>query len=230
MVKVSCFLSVTKQAKTPFWNGPMVWKVGGRWGSNRQYFTRKHCTNCTTNSHTEWCVKSPIELNFKRRGLAWVRQNSTWKKVSTQRAWSIDGDLAELIKRSVSDRLGDLVPQVRARTSPGFFNGMVLLGLCLETFFQNWVLLRSVYNVWRVAWRLHQRPKLSFFSLVSDEAVRRNAGWCKDWQVQRYKRGGACWGTTPVAKSGVYFLNEPSCLLWRCAYFQERGLPSINPT
>ena len=32
-----------------------------------------------------------------------------------------DGDLAESIKRSASDRLGDLVPQVRARTFPGFF-------------------------------------------------------------------------------------------------------------
>ena len=33
----------------------------------------------------------------------------------------VDGDLAESIKRSASDRLGDLVPQVRARTFPGFF-------------------------------------------------------------------------------------------------------------
>ena len=34
-----------------------------------------------------------------------------------------------------SDRLGDLVPQVRARTSPGVFRDMALLGLCLELSF-----------------------------------------------------------------------------------------------
>ena len=44
----------------------------------------------------------------------------------------VDGDLDESIKRSASDRLGDLVPQVRARTSPGVFRDMALLGLCLE--------------------------------------------------------------------------------------------------
>ena len=47
----------------------------------------------------------------------------------------VDGDLAESIKRRASDRLGDLVPQVRARTSPGFLHDMVLLGLCLENLF-----------------------------------------------------------------------------------------------
>ena len=47
----------------------------------------------------------------------------------------VDGDLDESIKRSASDRLGDLVPQVRARTSPGVFRDMALLGLCLELSF-----------------------------------------------------------------------------------------------
>ena len=36
---------------------------------------------------------------------------------------------------SVIDRLGDLVPQVRARTSPGVFRDMALQGLCLELSF-----------------------------------------------------------------------------------------------
>ena len=49
----------------------------------------------------------------------------------------VDGDLDESIKRSASDRLGDLVPQVRARTSPGVFRDMSLLGLCLELSFSN---------------------------------------------------------------------------------------------
>ena len=48
-----------------------------------------------------------------------------------------DGDLDESIKRSASDRLGDLVPQVQARTSPdpGVFRDMALQGLCLELSF-----------------------------------------------------------------------------------------------
>ena len=50
-----------------------------------------------------------------------------------------DLDEDESIKRScsASDRLGDLVPQVRARTSPGVFRDMALLGLCLELSFNN---------------------------------------------------------------------------------------------
>ena len=47
----------------------------------------------------------------------------------------VGGDLAESIKGGASDRLGDLVPQVRAR--PDFsrvFHDMALLGLCLVTF------------------------------------------------------------------------------------------------
>ena len=47
----------------------------------------------------------------------------------------VDGGLDESIKRSASDRLGDLVPQVRARTFPGVFHDMALLGLCLELSF-----------------------------------------------------------------------------------------------
>ena len=47
----------------------------------------------------------------------------------------VDGDLDESIKRSASDRLGDLVPQVRARTSTGVFRDMALQGLCLELSF-----------------------------------------------------------------------------------------------
>ena len=34
----------------------------------------------------------------------------------------VDGDLAESIKRSTSDRLGESVLQVRARIFPGFFS------------------------------------------------------------------------------------------------------------
>ena len=66
----------------------------------------------------------------------------------------VDGDLTELIKRSASDRLGNLVPQVGAQTSPGFLHDMVLLGLCLETFFQFYfcpVTMQSDANVFSIA-------------------------------------------------------------------------------
>ena len=71
-------------------------------------------------------------------------QHPPWSPVSIGKPapeihqWTIyfvDGDLDESIKRSASDRLGDLVPQVRARTSPGVFRDMALQGLCLELSF-----------------------------------------------------------------------------------------------
>ena len=58
--------------------------------------------------------------------------------------YNVDGDLDESIKRNASDRLGDLVPQVRARTSPGVFRDMALLGLCLELSF--YISRRFVYQ------------------------------------------------------------------------------------
>ena len=53
---------------------------------------------------------------------------STHPNPHLKRRWDLD----ESIKHSASDQLGDLVPQVRARTSPGVFRDMALLGLCLE--------------------------------------------------------------------------------------------------
>ena len=61
-----------------------------------------------------------------------------WKHCDFSRGFSRHGDLDDLdesIKRSASNRLGDLVPQVRARTSRGVFRDMALLGLCLELSF-----------------------------------------------------------------------------------------------
>ena len=48
--------------------------------------------------------------------------------------WTFEGN-TESIKHSAFDRLGDLVPQIRARTSPGVFHDMTLQGLCLELSF-----------------------------------------------------------------------------------------------
>ena len=62
-----------------------------------------------------------------------------WKslrlKFANEPSIFVDGDWDESIKCSASDRLGDLVPQVQARTSPGVFRDMALLGLCLELSF-----------------------------------------------------------------------------------------------
>ena len=54
------------------------------------------------------------------RGLP-CRLESLRLKFTNETSIFVDGDLAKWIKRSASDRLGDLVPQVRARISPGFF-------------------------------------------------------------------------------------------------------------
>ena len=63
------------------------------------------------------------------------RLESLRLKFTNEPSIFVDGDLDESIKRSASDRLGNLVPQVRARTSPGVFRDMALLGLCLELSF-----------------------------------------------------------------------------------------------
>ena len=68
------------------------------------------------------------------RGLP-CRLESLRLKFTNKPSIFVDGDLDEWIKRSASDRLGDLVPQVRARTSPGVFRDIALLGLCLELSF-----------------------------------------------------------------------------------------------
>ena len=76
---------------------------------------------------------SNVHINILR-GLP-CRLESLRLKFTNEPSIFVDVDLDESIKRSASDRLGDLVPQVRARTSPGVFRDMALLGLCLELSF-----------------------------------------------------------------------------------------------
>ena len=84
---------------------------------------------------TVWSVfPSNVHINILR-GLP-CRLESLRLKFINEPSIFVDGDLDESIKRSASDRLGDLVPQVRARTSPGVFRDMALLGLCLELSFK----------------------------------------------------------------------------------------------
>ena len=78
---------------------------------------------------------SNVHINILR-GLP-CRLESLCLKFTNEPSIFVDGDLDESIKRSASDRLGDLVPQVWARTSPGVFRDMALLGLCLELSFKN---------------------------------------------------------------------------------------------
>ena len=62
---------------------------------------------------------SNVHINILR-GLP-CRLESLRLKFTNEPSIFADGGLDESIKRSASDRLGDLVPQVRARTSPGVF-------------------------------------------------------------------------------------------------------------
>ena len=82
---------------------------------------------------TESVFPSNVHINILR-GLP-CRLESLRLKFTNEPSIFVDGDLDESIKRNASDRLGDLVPQVRARTSPGVFLDMALLGLCLELSF-----------------------------------------------------------------------------------------------
>ena len=89
---------------------------------------------------SHWRAHSLIGVSFEC-----PYQHPPWSPVSNGKPapkihqWTIyyfvDGELDESIKRSASDRLGDLVTQVRARTSRGVFRDMALLGLCLELSF-----------------------------------------------------------------------------------------------
>ena len=60
---------------------------------------------------------SPFNTNFERH--RWFLVNLRLK-FTNEPSIFVDGDLAESIKRSASDRLGDFVPLVRARTFQGF--------------------------------------------------------------------------------------------------------------
>ena len=77
------------------------------------------------------CREKPLE----KSGLEPAAPNRLADRKHCALSTHPDGDLDESIKRSASDRLGDLVPQVRARISPGVFRDMALLGLCLELSF-----------------------------------------------------------------------------------------------
>ena len=81
-------------------------------------------------------MKNPGEVWARTCGTKLPSRSEALRFIDSSKSPStVDGDLDESIKRSASNRLGDLVPQVRARTSPGVFHDMALLGLCLELSF-----------------------------------------------------------------------------------------------
>ena len=83
--------------------------------------------------------KTPGEVRARTCGTKSPSRSEALRFINSSKSPStVDGDLDELIKRSASDRLGNLVPQVRARTSPGVFRDMALLGLCLELSFKEY--------------------------------------------------------------------------------------------
>ena len=71
------------------------------------------------------------------------RSESLRLKFTNEPSILVDGDLAESIKRSASDRLGDLVPQVRARTLPGFFTAWHFWAFVLKLSFKFWFVIVS---------------------------------------------------------------------------------------
>ena len=79
--------------------------------------------------------KTPGEVRARTCGTKSPSRSEALRFIDSSKSPSTC-DLDESIKRSASDRLGDLVPQVRARTSPGVFRDMALLGLCLELSFK----------------------------------------------------------------------------------------------
>ena len=107
---------------------------------------------------TVWSVfPSNVHINILR-GLP-CRLESLRLIFTNEPSIFVDGDLDESIKCSASDRLGDLLPQVRARTSPGVFHDMhmALLGLCLELSF----------NV--LSYRTQANPPTLIASVVQEE-------------------------------------------------------------
>ena len=88
--------------------GKMVWTMTY---SHRPHFTAPGCT-CVC-----YCTDKSTPLPQKK-----VLCHKIQVKYNINNSkFYVDGDLAESIKRSASDWLGNLVPQVWARTSPGFF-------------------------------------------------------------------------------------------------------------
>ena len=83
-----------------------------------------------TCSLSDSCFPSNVHTNILRGLLC--RLESLRLKFTIVPSIFVDGDLAESIKRSASDRLGHWVPQVSARTSPGFFTTWCLWAFVLS--------------------------------------------------------------------------------------------------
>ena len=79
-----------------------------------------------TDSPSQWEALHFID-SAKSPSAGWLSQTPICR--------STNGELAESIKCSASDRLVEPVPQVWARTFPGFFHDIWLLGICLEIIF-----------------------------------------------------------------------------------------------
>ena len=65
-----------------------------------------------------WLSEMHVHINILRGLPCWLE--SLRSKFTNEPSIFEDGDLAESIKRSASDQLGDLVPQVQVRTCPRF--------------------------------------------------------------------------------------------------------------
>ena len=80
--------------------------------------------------------------------------------------------LAESIKRSASDRLGDLMPQVRARTSPGFFTAWHFPAFALKLSFDEHLFVWS-WVIQCDEWTVRFNP-ISLFPLLAGLTLGQN--------------------------------------------------------
>ena len=92
---------------------PYVLLISGPWGPDLCESRRRAHT-----SQSDRCFLQMSIINILR-GLP-CRLEGLRLKFTNEPSIFVDWDVAESIKRSASDRPGDLVPEVRARTSPGF--------------------------------------------------------------------------------------------------------------
>ena len=204
---------------------------------------------------------SQQRISLRVGGLAWVRQWSTLKESSRQRprsamSWKTPGEVRAQtcgtklpsrsealrfidssksqriqLKRSASDRLGNLVPQVRARTSPGVFHDMALelLGLCLELSFKEY-LYSNVVACHRVVHKKHffsgrkQRRTAPLFSCLQMEHTM-PVFWvllCSLLQTQQLDRVSCCGRWSNLATT-VACLPVPSALQTKIGWFSLDG-------
>ena len=149
------YVMVSRIQWKPFWLATQLYAQNDwtGWQNRANYMTYSHRPHWV--ARWETCGFSSLTVFWNAHDqnidIAWKKTTPSVRKISITLQWKkiqfqngllqrklwmcVDGDLAESTKRSASDRLGDLVPQVRARNSPGFFTAWRFYSPFSETFF-----------------------------------------------------------------------------------------------